>query len=145
MTYLFTTFELLQGNMEMVDRLLNSSIQLLNGSFKRYRQDALLQHNRTQCWVEDDVGDIEHILSFLSIMGAVTPFLKTQRANIGLWDTTAMDEVPGLKYRSAKQIQTYWGRFFSRGLAFTGQAFTIVTEKRATDVELTLVHTQHAY
>jgi hypothetical protein len=145
MTYLFLTFELLQGNMEMVDRLLNSSIQLLKGSLKQYRQDALPQHNGTRCRAEDDVDDIEHILSFLSIMGAVTPFLKIQRANLGLWDTTAIDEVPDLGYRSTKQLQTYWGRFFSRTLAFTGQALTIVTGTGAAEVDLTLVHEQQAY
>ncbi|KAJ6286659.1 hypothetical protein J3E71DRAFT_357659 [Bipolaris maydis] len=137
MTYLFITFELLQGNMEMVDRLLNSSIQLLKGTLKQYRQHTLPRHNGTRYRAEDDVDDIEHILSFLSIMGAVTPFLKTQRANIGLWDTTAIDKVPDLESRSTKQLQTYWGQFFSRTLAFTQQAFTIVTETRATGVDLT--------
>lgn len=145
MTYLFITFELLQSNMEMVDRLLNSSIQLLKGSLKQYRQHSLSQHNGDRCRAEDDVDDIEHILSFLSIMGTVTPFLKIQRANIGLWDTAAIDEVPDLEPRSTKRLQTYWGRFFSRALAFTGQASTIVTETRAAEVDPALVRDQHAY
>ncbi|PVI02591.1 hypothetical protein DM02DRAFT_612826 [Periconia macrospinosa] len=145
MTYLLITFELLQGNMEMVDRLLNSSIQLLKGSLKQHRQHAQLQHNGTRRRAEDDVDDIEHILSFLSIMGAVTPFLKRQQANLALWDTTAIDDVPDLEPRSTKQLQTCWGRFFSRTLAFTGQAFAIAAETRTAEIELTLVRKQDAY
>lgn len=145
MTYLLLTFELLQGNMKMVDRLLNSSIQLLKGSLKQYRQCALSQHKGTRGRAEDDVDDFEYILSFLSIMGAVTPFLKIQRANLALWDTTAVDDVPDLKPRSAKQLQSCWGRFFSRTLAFTGQAFDIITKSRATDIDQALLFEQHAY
>ncbi|KAK3358536.1 hypothetical protein B0T24DRAFT_643772 [Lasiosphaeria ovina] len=156
MTILLITFELLQGNMETVDVLLTSSIHLLKGSLSQYRRDTSpIQFNsQARGWTgkEDDLHDIEYMLPFLSIMGGWTPFLKTQRTNLALWDTSARgdDAVPNLaEHQSTKQLQADWCRFFARASAFTGQALTAVTQQRpvgvAVDLDPALLHEQQRY
>ncbi|KAK4214321.1 hypothetical protein QBC37DRAFT_421412 [Rhypophila decipiens] len=79
---------------------------------------------------EDDLSDIEHMLPFLSITGGWTPFLKTQQANLSIWDTSPLAEnVPLLHhYSTPMQLQTSWGRFFLRATAFTGQALMAIVQ-----------------
>ncbi|KAM7202671.1 hypothetical protein V8F33_002597 [Rhypophila sp. PSN 637] len=131
MTLLLITFELLQGNMESVDNLLTTSIQLLRDSLTHFLQNkkAVLS-TYDQKRKEDDVSDIEHMLPFLSITGGWTPFLKTQQANLSIWETTPLAEnVPPLHhYSTPMQLQTIWGRFFLRATAFTGQAFMAIDQ-----------------
>lgn len=145
MSLLLITFELIQGNMGTVDSLMTSSIKLLKGSLTQYRQDALTPSKCPPYRTEDDVRDIEHILPFLSIMGAFTPFLKTQRENLALWDTSPDKYFPTLNPRDAKQLQTEWSRFFARASAFTGQAFTTITQTHPPSVPPALVDQQQTY
>ncbi|KAK3360739.1 hypothetical protein B0T25DRAFT_536270 [Lasiosphaeria hispida] len=145
MTMLLITFELLQGNMEMVDTLMTSSINLLKGSLGQYRHSSSIQHHEAQARTEEDVRDIEHMLPFLSIMGGWTPFLKTQRSNLALWDTSAGGGVPNLGYRSSGQLQADWSRFFARASAFTGQALTAVMQEQSVVVNPALLHEQMTY
>ncbi|KAK0701596.1 hypothetical protein B0T26DRAFT_600108, partial [Lasiosphaeria miniovina] len=141
-----------------VDALLTSSIHLLKGSLSQYRRDTspIQLNSQARGWMgkEDDLNDIEHMLPFLSIMGGWTPFLKTQRINLALWDTSARgdDAVANLaEYQSTKQLQADWCRFFARASAFTGQAFTAVTQQRpvavvaAVDLDPALLHEQQKY
>ena len=129
MTLLLVTFELLQGNMDCVDSLLTTSIHLLRGSLTHFfRNDKTLTPSQKR--KEDDVGDIEHMLPFLSITGGWTPFLKTQQANLSIWDTSPLvDNVPCLDHRfDPLELQTRWARFFLRATTFTGQSFMIVSQ-----------------
>jgi hypothetical protein len=145
MTMLLITFELLQGNMEMVDSLMTSSIQLLKESLSQYRQDTSLQDKAVRGRTEEDFNDIEHMLPFLSIMAGWTPFLKGQTRNLGLWETSAVDDVPDLGYRSARELQANWSRFFARTSAFAGQAMTKVLQSCSTDADPELSREQQTY
>ena len=124
MTMLLITFELVQGNMEAVDRVLTNSIQLLKGSFGEFRQDAgrLRPQKKPRGIIGGDLDEMEHMLPFLSIMGTVTPFLKTQWNNLALWTASSVDDVPGLGHRSPAQLQASWDRFMTRVWVFAGQA-----------------------
>jgi hypothetical protein len=124
MTMLLLTFELVQGNMEVADHLLTSSIQLLKGSLGEYRQDVCRPrpHQRPRSIMEGDLEDMEHMLPFLSLMGTATPFLKTQPDNLVLWTASSVDDVPDLGRQSPKQLQAGWDRFFTRVWVFAGQA-----------------------
>lgn len=103
MSLLLIMFELLQGNMESVDALMTTSVKLLKGSLTQYRQDALSPSRKTiNNRNEDDVADIEHMLPSLSIMGGWTPFLKTQRENLSLWDTSPPTHFPQLNPADTK-------------------------------------------
>lgn len=129
MTLLLITFELLQGNMDSVDSLLTISIRLLRSSLIHFfRNDD--HEISTEKRKEDDVSDIEHMLPFLSITGGWTPFLKTQQANLGIWDTSPLlENVPSLDdHISPTQLQILWGRFFLRVTAFTAQSFMAISQ-----------------
>ncbi|KAM7208156.1 hypothetical protein V8F20_001436 [Naviculisporaceae sp. PSN 640] len=104
MTLLLITFELLQGGMDSVDTLLTTSIHLLRGSLAHFfRNDD--QEPPTKKRKEDDVSDIEHMLPFLSITGGWTPFLKTQQANLGIWDTSLLlGNVPSLEGNTSPML-----------------------------------------
>jgi len=142
MSLLLITFELLQGNMEGVDRLMTTSIHLLRPSLtQHHRHDVGGKH------AEDDVTDIEHMLPFLSIMGGWTPFLPMQRTNLALWDVSpgaGPSEVLSCT-ANVVQIQTEWSRFFSRACAFTSQAFTTIMQTHPPSVPESLVAQQQAY
>ncbi|KAK0743986.1 hypothetical protein B0T18DRAFT_416332 [Schizothecium vesticola] len=145
MTLLLITFELLQGNMESADGLMTSSIKLLGGSLARYRQGTQMPNDTSPSRQTEDVRDIEHMLPFLSIMGAWTPFLKAQRTNLALWDTSPGDGVLDLPPHNTNQLQIEWSRFCARATAFTGQAFTTATQTYPSSVPSVLLHQQQAY
>ena len=155
MSLLLITFELLQGNMDGADSLMTTSIHLLKGSLTQYRQDDLTSQKdpRRIIKAEDDVADIEHMLPFLSITGAWTPFLKTQLTNLALWDTTPGSRPSTLLPSSSSQklkldinqIQREWSRFFSRASAFTGRAFTTIMQTHPPTVPDSLVTDQQTY
>jgi hypothetical protein len=144
MTLLLITFELLQGNMESVDSLMTSSIKLLGGSLAQY-QNTRMPNDTSPSRRTEDVRDIEHMLPFLSIMGAWTPFLKAQRTNLALWDTSPGDGVLDIPPQNTNQLQIEWSRFFARATAFTGQAFAAATQHYSSFVPSALVHQQQAY
>ena len=145
MTMLFITFELLQGNMQMVDTLMTSSINLLKGSLKQYREDDSSPESIVKVRPEEDLDDIEHMLPFLSIMGGWTPFLKTQQMNLALWDISAVDNVPDLGYWSVERLQTEWSKFFSRAMAFGGQTLIILTKERPANIDPSVLREQQTY
>jgi hypothetical protein len=146
MTLLLITFELLQGNMKMADGIMTNGIKLLKDSIKLYRQDSLSHHGRPGR-IEDDMADIEHMLPFLSLMGAYTPFLTSQQTNFTMWDTSPGRDLPDLRPTSIMKLQTQWGQFFTRAAAFIGQALvhqlandTIDTEAAAREQQTFLAH-----
>jgi hypothetical protein len=124
---LFITFEMLQGDMKTVDGLITSSINLLKGTLKLYRQDARSNHNAqsTPRAEEDDMEDIEHLLPLISIMSGYTPFLISQSANIQLWDTSRGHDLPDVGQSSIAKLQTQWSKFYTRTAAFIGRALAI--------------------
>ncbi|KAK0634140.1 hypothetical protein B0T14DRAFT_599242 [Immersiella caudata] len=144
MTLLLITFELLQGNMDGVDALITSSINLLRPSLTQIRKDALMPTETSQPLPkEDDIADIGHILPFLSITGAWTPFLPTQSVNLALWDTTPSPNIRSLNLHDPTQLQTEWSRFFSLAIAFTAQAFTTLSQSET--IPPSLVNQQQTY
>jgi hypothetical protein len=145
MTLLLITFELLQGNMDGVDVLMTSSIKLLRPSLTQIRKDALTPVQKVQPPPkEDDIRDIEHILPFLSITGAWTPFLPTQAGNLALWDTTP-SPLPDLNPHNAHHLQSEWSGFFSRATAFTAQAFTTLSQTSPLTIPPSLLAQQQSY
>ncbi|KAK2018436.1 hypothetical protein LZ32DRAFT_599393 [Colletotrichum eremochloae] len=129
MTILMLTFELLQGNMEMVDILMTKSVSLLKDRLRQYLPNSSPPPPVAQGPREEDIDDVEYMLSFLSLMGGWTPFLKAQKANIAIWDAS-IHQVPDLGHRSARQLQSEWSSFFARIMAFAGQALVKMSQER---------------
>lgn len=134
MTLLLITFELLQGNMDMADGLMTNAIKTLKDSIKLYRHDVLSKR-RSPNRIEDDMADIEHMLPFLSLMGAYTPFLESQQANFTIWDTSPGRDLPAMGPTSITKLQTQWGQFFTRAAAFIGQALVHQLQNQTIDAD----------
>lgn len=120
MSMLFITFEMLQGNMETVDNLITSSIDILKNALKLYRHDVGLERDTqlTRRPAEDDMDDIEHLLPLLSIMSGYTPFLRSQSSNIQLWDPSNGTDLPYPGQSSIGKLHTQWSKFSTRAVAF---------------------------
>ncbi|KAK2049566.1 hypothetical protein LZ31DRAFT_549128 [Colletotrichum somersetense] len=145
MTILLLTFELLQGNMEMVDSLMTKSASLLKEPLRQYLPDgSAAPPHVAQGPGEEDVDDIECMLSFLSLMGGWTPFLKAQRTNLAIWDAS-IHQVPDLGHRSARQLQAEWSSFFARIMAFAGQALVKLSQERPNSPDVALSRQQQTY
>ncbi|KAK5655367.1 hypothetical protein OQA88_5934 [Cercophora sp. LCS_1] len=145
MTILLLTFEFMQGNMDMADGLITTSIQLLGTNLSQYRRTNSRSPKLKNARAEEDVAEIEYMLPFLSIMGGWTPFLKTQRSNLALWDTLAGDYVPDPVHINPRLLQGEWTRFFSRASAFTGRALVMVSQARSVEIDPALSQQQQTY
>ncbi|KAH8651133.1 hypothetical protein BX600DRAFT_473130 [Xylariales sp. PMI_506] len=125
---------------------MTSSIKLLGGSLKMCQRDTPSKRKLMQGPSEENIEDIEYILPFLSIMGAWTPFLKTQLNNIFLWDTSPADtDVPDLSCRNARQLQADWNKFFARTIAFVGQTLARLAEERPAELDPAQVRQQQLH
>ncbi|KAK2025647.1 hypothetical protein LX32DRAFT_675222 [Colletotrichum zoysiae] len=132
-------------NMEMVDSLMTKSASLLKEPLRQYLPDGSAAPPRVaQGRGEEDVDDIECMLSFLSLMGGWTPFLKAQRTNLAIWDAS-IHRVPDLGHRSARQLQAEWSSFFARIMAFAGQALVKLSQERLTSPDAALSRQQQTY
>ncbi|KAH8894157.1 hypothetical protein GQ53DRAFT_716766 [Thozetella sp. PMI_491] len=130
-------------NMEAVDGLLTTGVALLKDSLELYRHGTPPQDAATPARPEDDMEDIETILPYLSIMGGYTPFLRSQKNNLVLWESSASSDVPDTSCRSFSQIQSMWNKFFTRAAAFTGQSF--MEQLQNLPIDKAAIREQQAY
>ncbi|KAK2059145.1 hypothetical protein LY76DRAFT_615956 [Colletotrichum caudatum] len=133
------------GNMEAVDSLMTKSACLLKDPPRQRLPDGSAAPRRVARGPgEEDVDDIECMLSFLSLMGGWTPFLKAQRPNLAMWDAS-IHRVPDLGHRSARQLQAEWSSFFARIMAFAGQALVKLSRGRPAGPDVALSRQQQAH
>ncbi|KAH8893618.1 hypothetical protein GQ53DRAFT_717175 [Thozetella sp. PMI_491] len=124
LSILFITFEMIQGDMNTVDRLITNSINLLKNTLKLYRRDICLRRGTqlTQLPTEDDMEDMEHLLPHVSIMSGYTPFLHAQSSNIHLWDPSNGTDLPCFGQPTIRRLQIQWEKFSTRATAFIGRS-----------------------
>ncbi|KAK2001498.1 hypothetical protein LX36DRAFT_653242 [Colletotrichum falcatum] len=144
MTILLLTFELLQGNMEMVDSLMTKSVSFLKDFLPQYLRNGSVPPPVVQGSREEDMDGIEYMLPSLSLMGGWTPFLKAQKTSFDIWDAS-IDQVPDLGHRNARQLQAEWSSFFARIMAFAGRALVKLSQERPPNPDVGLLCEQQTY
>ncbi|EFQ26013.1 hypothetical protein CGRA01v4_14432 [Colletotrichum graminicola] len=128
----------------MADSLMTKSVFLLKETLRQYLSDSSAPPPVAQGPREEDVDDIEYMLSSLCLKGGWTPFLKAQKTNFVIWDAS-IHQVPDLGHRSAKQLQAEWSSFFARIMAFAGQALVKLSQERPISPDVVLLRQQQTY
>jgi hypothetical protein len=120
---------MLQGDMKTVDSLITSSINVLKNALELYPNDAVqIRSSKFISSIEDDMGDIEHLLPYISIMCGYTTFLASQSNNIQLWDSSRSYGLPEPGHFNIIKLQTQWGKFYTSTAAFLGQRIAFISQ-----------------
>ncbi|KAH7141969.1 hypothetical protein EDB81DRAFT_653517 [Dactylonectria macrodidyma] len=104
MTLLLIVYELLQGHIGGVDSILDCGMAVL-------RNSITLFHN-TQA-AKADIGDIEHALPRLAVMGLFTHQLHSRRAFLHHLRVQPEFKFPKPGVDPVAKVFAYWGRFYT--------------------------------
>jgi hypothetical protein len=115
--------------MKTVDSLITSSINILKNALELYLNDVVqIRSLKFILSIEDDLGDIEHLLLYISIMCGYIIFLASQSNNIQLWDSSRSYGLPELGHFNIIKLQTQWGKFYTSTAVFIGKCKAFISQ-----------------
>lgn len=120
-TIILVSFELLQGNINVVDRLIKSAILLLKKSTQLLGQPQespgkALRHGTNN--KEEDMDQLGYMLPCLSVMSGFTNLCNSQHELLTLLPTSPKCGFPDLSGKSVPKAMGIWIDFHTQALVF---------------------------
>ncbi|OLN87861.1 hypothetical protein CCHL11_00143 [Colletotrichum chlorophyti] len=129
-TLLLVVFELVQGEAQTAELLLNSGLGVLKDFITLFESDPNNPHPKSR---DCEFDDMEHVLPCIAAMSHLSQSFRPRSRNLHPFKIDPDSEFHDPQQESVSRFFISWGRFFTFAVSFIGNSTGAVAEKLSPD------------